>query len=256
MSGALIVFALVAVALLGYVYMNRGVTTGASGGVTVPANSANTPLPPVVVSTPTGTAVVPAASQPTVPYTAAVVAPPPAVVPMLVKFIKLQKDMTAETVPDYRTLQVAEVKAYDANGVELSRSAYSDVSYATGLGKQAAGQANYPASYIVDGDLNTFTETIGTETGASMPIHSLTLTLANPTNLSKIAIYNRTSYMPQRLNGTTVSLISDTGAVLWTSAPLSASTDVQILNPQYSSGFLSGFISKSPSSLVKKMIGH
>lgn len=252
MVGALIIFLLVVVAVYGYVRMNPPVATGVSGGATLPINSSSVVQPNVAVSTPNGTAVVPSNTLATVPYAATAVVPP--VLPKLVKYIKLSKSMVDETVADYRTLQVAEVKAFTDAG-QIDSSLYSDVSYADGLGKQVAGQAGYPARNIIDNNLNTFTETGGTETAGPMPIHSLTLTLKDPVKIVRVEVYNRTSYMPERLGGTIVTLLAADGSTIWTSGKLTAATTVQILNPQYSSGFMSGFTSySSPAAVVKKLL--
>lgn len=237
MNGILIVLLLVAIAACGYVYSSSSVATGASGGVTILANSASAIQPPVVVPALSGAVVVPSNTLPTVPYTAAAVVPP--VLPKLVKYIVLKKVMADEPVEGNRSFQVAEVKVF-TNAGQLDSSAFSDASYLTGLGKQAAGQGDYPARNIIDGDLNTFTETGGTETNGPVDVHGLILTLKDPVKITRIEVCNRASYMPERLRGTIVTLASDLNTdPIWKSEPLTSATSVQVLNPQYSEGFSS-----------------
>lgn len=222
---AILAAGLIILIFLYVIWRSSSVATGPSGGVTTPENP--------VINSPN------LESAPTIPYTASTVVTPPT--PALTKYIILSKDMTSESSPDYRTLQVAEIKVYTKDGM-LDKSAFSDVSYGNGLSGSAPGQADYPAGNIVDGNQNTFTISNG-----AASTHTLTLTLSSPKEITSIEVFNRSGFMPERLRGTIVSLRNDTGKTMWISPVLTEQATVQVLNPAYTSGFLSGFTSKRVS---------
>lgn len=213
-----------------YLATRPKVATGPTGGVTSPEN----PVSDAAASNSSSGST--DSTSPTLQYTAGSTTPPP--LPKLVKTIMIRKDVSAVTDLSDRVLQIAEIKVYDKNGL-LDKSAFSDISYGSGITGRMPGQANYPVTNLIDGNLNTFTFSYS----PTLPVHTILLTLKDPANVTSIEVYNRGTFRPDRLAGVTVQLNDESGNVLWVSSMLTGQTEVQVLNPVYESGFTS----KKPS---------
>ncbi len=206
--------------------MDPFITAGAIGALLLltylllTSSSGNAP-----VETPTGGTTI-AGSPSTAPVTSRTVAsvsvadpvntpsvtPPPvlpAAGPKLVSKILIIKDTSALTSDpgnnggDWRTFQVAEIFAY-AGSRKLVASDYSDATLSPGYGNNI-----FPASLVTDGDPKTFAHT------GNAPIGILTLTLKNPTEITRVEVLNRQDCCQGRLAGANLILKDSADATIW-----------------------------------------
>lgn len=131
--------------------------------------------------------------------------------PQLTKYVVITKDtsnITSDTPPvgensDWRTFQVGEVKIYDADDNQLKISAAEMTHTPSGYG------ASYVAALAYDGNAGTFAHTDG-----PTHIHELKLTVP-VSKVAKVAVYNRQDCCQHRLSGAVLSLLDESGAVLF-----------------------------------------
>lgn len=169
---------------------------GATGGVT-PGNGPAATAPPPAPGTPISTATSP-------PFVA-----------NGVKTIVISKDVTGQTTPtpqsgssDWKTLSVSEVQAFpvETPTKALTTPDYSSVTINTTPLEPPPSTRGYsrqfPPGRAVDGNTRTYMHTDGPGN-----IHTLTLVLAQPRNLARVVVYNRSDCCYARLNGAVVSLL-------------------------------------------------
>jgi hypothetical protein len=140
----------------------------------------------------------------------------------LVKVIRLTRMTANASKPandndDWRTFAIGEVFAYDVNGILLKASDYASAKYVTA----AYDVAQFPASNAIDGNIHTFSTTGGTDA-----THVMELTLAKPTQLKRVEVFNRQDFCPWRLEGTEIALIGVGGNTIWT-GKLTSQTSAQ-----------------------------
>lgn len=189
--------------------------------VKTPAAAVN--AAPVVTNTPTATIVtVPAPMVQPAPAASSYVTPAPAVsaptapasVPVALPSINVKKIVFSRNVTvlpsagsQDETFQIGEVMAYDSTGRKLTAADYSGAAYGAGTQYSSA----YPASALIDDNINSYTNT-----APGLGLRTITLTLKNPTNLSKIDVYNRQSCCQNRLAGVTMTLYDAGDVVIYT----------------------------------------
>lgn len=119
---------------------------------------------------------------------------------------------TGNNGADWRTFAVAEVFAY-AGDRKLAASDYSDASLSSMYGNNL-----YPAALAIDGNPKTFSHT------GNDPIGIMTLTLKDPTVITKVEVLNRQDCCQGRLAGATLVLKDSVDATIW-SGVLTAAGD-------------------------------
>lgn len=199
---AIVIIILIALGGL-YYLMPAPVATGTSGGVTAPAHPQAANVPSAMASAP----VVVAAATPPKPV-------------KKVKGIIIQKNTEGKEVtpPASRTFQIGEIKAYRRDGSLLTAKDYAKAEYNKEVNTGVA--LTYPATNAIDGDVNTFTHTNGES--AEFGMHILFLTLKEPTDISRVEVFNRVDCCADRLDGAVLIFTNEkdviTGAMKLTSA--------------------------------------
>lgn len=215
----LLLLALAVVAFLYYmlVIKPKSVVITPLGGVT----SSDNP----VAKTPDSVApaVMPPAGSPNnsvnVPVNVPAVSPVAPIVPVVsgttginparkVSVIQVSKNSAGKTQPvgvgenqDWKTFQIGEIVVFDEAGNQLPGNAYSSASYNVNEGTSLI----YSAMNALDGNKNSFSHTFGQQ-----DVHTLTITLSSPVNVSKVDVYNRQDCVPvcnNRLNGAVVTFL-------------------------------------------------
>lgn len=121
--------------------------------------------------------------------------------------------MPANDGPDWKTIAIGEIYV-TANGVPLTAADFSDAQCVT----SPCYSSDYAAKNALDGQhLSGYVAS----TGGSGSTHILEYTLAQPQNIDKIVVFNRTDCCQWRLAGAQVQLFDSSGNMLW-SAPLTA----------------------------------
>jgi hypothetical protein len=165
---------------------------GSSGGVTAASHPQSAASGVTTASAPVVKATVPVNT--TTPITA-------------IAILKGTQQYESMPANKSRTFQIGELKVYRADGSLLTASDFSSAVYAPDV---AGGVAvTYPASNAIDGDINTFTHT----NGEDVKVHSMSLMLKQPTQISKIEVINRVDCCAERLDGSVMILASGTKPV-------------------------------------------
>ncbi len=103
---------------------------------------------------------------------------------------------------DWRTMQVAELLAYNSSGTKLSAADYSAV-------EMNAVYGTYSGDKAIDGSNSSFAHTKGTIAGT----HFIRFVLKNPTDLSKLTLVNRVGFN-HRMHNATINVLDSDGKLL------------------------------------------
>jgi hypothetical protein len=147
-------------------------------------------------------------------------APAPAPAPEPVKElpgvakIVVIKDSTKKTQHpgdgEWKTFQIGEISIYDKNTQKITSDKFSLIKY--DQENSADRLERYPATNIIDGRMTSLTHTSGDNN-----VHSITLELKEPTEITKMVVYNNNDFnWRHRLEGTEVRLYSNIGRLLAT----------------------------------------
>lgn len=124
----------------------------------------------------------------------------------MVSVIKVERTTTTPMPEgendDYKTFQIAEIKAYDINGRQLVASDYSSAIV------NAIHTYWYPEN-VIDGDIYTSMHTAG-----NGDHHWLQLNLKTSTPISKVEVLSRQDCCWSRLEGAVLKLIDASGTTL------------------------------------------
>jgi|688.fasta_scaffold01796_9 hypothetical protein len=116
----------------------------------------------------------------------------------LVKTVSLERPSAGDPI------NLSEIMMYDERNIVIPAS-----NMTANLNPPLDG---YPASNMIDGDLNNFAHT--TDNVASSPIQYIRVVLNNPMKISKIVIKNRVDCCRERISGLAVKTLTDSNVEL------------------------------------------